>query len=1270
MADYSISTVITADSTEFEKNIKKAGKSVKVFSAELQTVTKALGALFVGRQILDFGKKSVKLLEQERKETALLNKTLQITGASAWETQDALVSMAQELEKNSNYSQEQIMRAQTVMLGFKSVTGEVFDSAIQNVIDMSEVMGIDLVNSVQTIGKALDDPIKGLGSLSRQGFVFSEQQKEMLANMVAVGDKAGAQKIILDELTTTYGGAGKAGQNAFQKLNVAVGNFQKVLASNLIPTITTVTESLTGLLEGFNALDKGTQSFILTASGLVTTLPLIIKGIKGLKVALVSLQASVPILLAISAGIVAISAVVGKISKMRNELGDLSKEIKAIEGTTGSYLDTYAQGNEAKILDEEATKRLIELYPELTGKITAYSDSVGDARDKVQELVNKKLLDAESTGIQDYIQQLNKIQKLREKATKYESTRNEMDRARAVEILNKEIPAVVKLAETQRQAINERLKGIGKMIAYDGKVVNIPVEVKPQIAEVTTETKKRWQKVLAEVLAIDESSFETDKQAVDVYVKSISEQIKSDETISNALAEAFDIQDVLKTQQENIKKSINEILDSVNVDSPFSVEDFEKQNSALSQLAQKYKELGDKIKGIEINKEIAKLEKEVANLGKSELELYEAELKANGATDEQIERALELKKTLLGTGDTAKNTASIFEKEWGNITEKLKADAEDWSDVTNSITDGINNVTTSAIEDIGASLVEGEGAWEDYGAMALKAIAKILEALAMQLSALAVANIASYNYGKAAVATAGAVTALAGAGALKSLSNSMTKVASATASATASLEDFKNTLDSIWSDKGSTSSFLLAFRQSQKIIESQADLVDELQVKYIQATKEYDAYIKKWGQKLINGQYAVVRTETWYKLKTAYESSLNDLRTARKNLAEAYKAQETALQEEAENIKAQNTLLKETIDLYEVMYEISDVYFSDFSSNWDFLIAEQEKNILSLTEDLYGSLSETGQNIGETLIDNIIDGATKEDFAESLRDYIRKNMIKLTILTDEFSEELAEISVQLNRAMLSGSESQITEIKQELDSLYEESLTEAEKVNSIISSVFGDITETVTEDAESGLNEINDYLENLQALIGDFEEEVGGIGTDIANSLISGIEEGLTNSDFIDNMYTYIRKLIIQTVVYTESMQAEIARIGQTISDSLTTGFSENTLQEVRRDLSYIFYSANQQMAGIDSVLESVFSGYASGTENATRGLHLVGEAGPELVAFNGGEKVYNAEETSRMLNGGNNFNVTFNNTQDTTAFAMMQQLRQYNREMAINGIF
>lgn len=52
--------------------------------------------------------------------------------------------------------------------------------------------------------------------------------------------------------------------------------------------------------------------------------------------------------------------------------------------------------------------------------------------------------------------------------------------------------------------------------------------------------------------------------------------------------------------------------------------------------------------------------------------------------------------------------------------------------------------------------------------------------------------------------------------------------------------------------------------------------------------------------------------------------------------------------------------------------------------------------------------------------------------------------------------------------------------------------------------------------------------------------------------------------------------------------------------------------------------------------------GYASGTLSATRGLHLVGERGPELVKFRGGERVYNNRESRGMM-GGNTYHIQGN---------------------------
>ena len=50
------------------------------------------------------------------------------------------------------------------------------------------------------------------------------------------------------------------------------------------------------------------------------------------------------------------------------------------------------------------------------------------------------------------------------------------------------------------------------------------------------------------------------------------------------------------------------------------------------------------------------------------------------------------------------------------------------------------------------------------------------------------------------------------------------------------------------------------------------------------------------------------------------------------------------------------------------------------------------------------------------------------------------------------------------------------------------------------------------------------------------------------------------------------------------------------------------------------------------------WTGYATGTTNATKGIHLVGEEGPELVYFSGGETVLNTVDTNKLLTSGSYF--------------------------------
>ncbi|MFC8099439.1 transglycosylase SLT domain-containing protein [Streptomyces sp. NPDC057363] len=77
-------------------------------------------------------------------------------------------------------------------------------------------------------------------------------------------------------------------------------------------------------------------------------------------------------------------------------------------------------------------------------------------------------------------------------------------------------------------------------------------------------------------------------------------------------------------------------------------------------------------------------------------------------------------------------------------------------------------------------------------------------------------------------------------------------------------------------------------------------------------------------------------------------------------------------------------------------------------------------------------------------------------------------------------------------------------------------------------------------------------------------------------------------------------------------------------------GTSVNPLANIYAGLNY---ARNRYGSRWQSVLSGT-TGYASGTNSASPGLAMVGEKGRELVAFGGGERVFNNEETEGLLNG------------------------------------
>lgn len=163
--------------------------------------------------------------------TAQLSAGIASTGNAANVSVDGLNSLAGSIQSMTGQTDDSIGAAQGLLLTFTNIKNvgpdKIFDQATMAAADMAARMGGDAASKATLLGKALNDPVKGITALTRVGVGFTQQQKDQISAMVEAGDTLGAQKVILAELNTQFGGSAAAfGQTLPGQLERAKRGFE------------------------------------------------------------------------------------------------------------------------------------------------------------------------------------------------------------------------------------------------------------------------------------------------------------------------------------------------------------------------------------------------------------------------------------------------------------------------------------------------------------------------------------------------------------------------------------------------------------------------------------------------------------------------------------------------------------------------------------------------------------------------------------------------------------------------------------------------------------------------------------------------------------------------------------------------------------------------------------------------------------------------------------------------------------------------------------
>ena len=183
-------------------NINSIGESARASDARVQNIVKSMGL---------FGDRSDEVTER------LLNFA---------DTQGRLLGVDDDI----------IASTEAKLLTFKElaksadVAGGAFDRATMAAIDMAKAgFGEAEQNAVQ-LGKALNDPVKGINSLTKSGITFTKSQKEMIATMVRMGELGKAQNVVLSSIESQVGGTAAATATASDRIKVSLSQIVEEFA--------------------------------------------------------------------------------------------------------------------------------------------------------------------------------------------------------------------------------------------------------------------------------------------------------------------------------------------------------------------------------------------------------------------------------------------------------------------------------------------------------------------------------------------------------------------------------------------------------------------------------------------------------------------------------------------------------------------------------------------------------------------------------------------------------------------------------------------------------------------------------------------------------------------------------------------------------------------------------------------------------------------------------------------------------------------------------
>ena len=261
MAHGNVTIDFVGNNSQLKRELTRTERIMRSFARRVTQVFVGVGLVILARKFFALSNQIAEAYKKQITAEAKLGAAVKATGAAAGFSEGQLKDYAVILQEMTGVADDMIISMLAVLSTFKNIRGDVFKDASKAILDMSVALEVDLKTAAIQVGKALNDPIKGMAALKRVGVSFTRQQEEQVKAMLASNDAIGAQRVILAELEGEFGGTAEAvAKNTlgYTKLFNRLGDVSERIVTLLMPAFEVVGKAFDNLV---TLLENSTTSF-------------------------------------------------------------------------------------------------------------------------------------------------------------------------------------------------------------------------------------------------------------------------------------------------------------------------------------------------------------------------------------------------------------------------------------------------------------------------------------------------------------------------------------------------------------------------------------------------------------------------------------------------------------------------------------------------------------------------------------------------------------------------------------------------------------------------------------------------------------------------------------------------------------------------------------------------------------------------------------------------------------------------------------------------